>query len=301
MTLVSNDSAWWPFMLSTQMTSYVVAAFSFGLMYDWALTFGREVELVWRQRWSFMTVLYLGVRCAGISHAIINIQLSLPRTSVTDSVSRTMFDALCWLNVAVTAMLGVIMIARIIFLAVNITDGVITAMVTSRVSSEVFILFGIAQCASDFQEGSDNLLLALMTWILPAVWEVLALCLAIRIAFKRLRELQRPLTGWLDVRDCFAVLTKTHVIYFASFVVVSGFILPYALLTAIADTVVTEHQIYFGLAQTFIVTVMCVLGPRLILGVREYHAKLVADSERGPGMTSIAFEERVHVSTGISV
>lgn len=62
-----------------------------------------------------------------------------------------------------------------------------------------------------------------------------------------------------------------------------------------------EHQIYFGLAQTFIVTVMCVLGPRLILGVREYHAKLVADSERGPDMTSIAFEERVHVLTGISV
>lgn len=122
-----------------------------------------------------------------------------------------MFDALCWLNVAVTAMLGVIMIARlyalhqqsrkvlislsIIFLPVNIADGVITIIVTSRVSSEVFILFGIAQCASDFQEGSDNLLLALMTWILPAVWEVLALYLAIRIAFKRLRELQRLLTG----------------------------------------------------------------------------------------------------------
>ncbi|KAG2057116.1 hypothetical protein BDR06DRAFT_1005544 [Suillus hirtellus] len=289
MTLVSNDSAWWPFMLSTQMTSYVVAAFSFGLMYDWALTFGREVELVWRQHWSFMTVLYLGVRCAGISHAIINIQC------------RTMFDALCWLNVAVTAMLGVIMIARIIFLAVNIADGVITTIVTSRVESEVFILFGITQCASHFQEGSDDLLLALMTWILPAVWEVFALYLAIRIAFKRLRELQRPLTGWLDVRDCFVVLTKTHVIYFASFVAVSGFILPYALLTAIAETVVAEHQIYSGLTQTFIVTMMCVLGPRLILGVREYHAKLVADSERGPDMTSIAFEERVHVSTGISV
>ncbi|KAG2351168.1 hypothetical protein BDR07DRAFT_1432987 [Suillus spraguei] len=29
--------------------------------YDWALTFGQEVELVWRQRWSLMTVLYLGV------------------------------------------------------------------------------------------------------------------------------------------------------------------------------------------------------------------------------------------------
>ncbi|KAG2141192.1 uncharacterized protein EDB93DRAFT_1105791 [Suillus bovinus] len=156
--------------------------------------------------------------------------LSLPRTSATDSGCRIMFDALSWINVAVTAILGVIMIARlyalhqqsrqvlislsVIFLVVNIADGVIAALVTRRVSS-VFILFGITQCTSDFQEGSDNLLLALMTWILPAVWEALALRLAIRIAFKRLRELQRPLTGWLDAGDCFAVLTKSHVIYFA--------------------------------------------------------------------------------------
>ncbi|KAG2141196.1 uncharacterized protein EDB93DRAFT_1160607 [Suillus bovinus] len=130
-------------------------------------------------------------------------------------------------------------------------------MVTRRVSSEVFILFGITQCASDFQEGSDDLLLAWMTWILPAVWEALALCLAVRIAFKHLRELQRPLTGWLNAGDCFAVLTKTHVIYFASFVAVSGFILPYVSQTAIANTIIAEHQIYLGLAQTFIVTVMC--------------------------------------------
>jgi hypothetical protein len=44
-----------------------------------------------------------------------------------------------------------------------------------------------------------------------------------------------------------------------------------------------------------------VLGPRLILGVREYHAKLVANSDTATNMTSIAFQERVHVSTSTSV
>ncbi|KAG2029423.1 hypothetical protein BDR03DRAFT_308147 [Suillus americanus] len=299
MTLVSNDPVWWSYMLSTQMTSYVVAAFSFGAMYDWVLTFGREV------------------RYAGILHAIINIKLSLPSNSVTDLVSHVMFDVLSWMNVGVTAILGVIMIARlhamhhqsrkvlislsVIFLAVNIANGVIVAMVTSRVLSEVFILFGNAQCSSDFQDGSDNLFLVLMTWMVPTAWEVLALCLAVRIAVKRLRELQRPLTGWLSAGDCFAVLTKTHVVYFASFLAVSCFILPYGLLTSIMDSTVAGQRIYLGLAQAFIVTVMCVLGPRLILGVREYHAKLVAESEGGPDITSIAFQERVHVSTSISV
>jgi len=44
-----------------------------------------------------------------------------------------------------------------------------------------------------------------------------------------------------------------------------------------------------------------VLGPRLILGIREYHAKLVADSDSATAMTSIAFQEHVQKSTGSNV
>jgi len=43
------------------------------------------------------------------------------------------------------------------------------------------------------------------------------------------------------------------------------------------------------------------LGPRLILGVREYHAELVANSDMATSMASIDFQERIHVSTGSSV
>jgi hypothetical protein len=43
---------------------------------------------------------------------------------------------------------------------------------------------------------------------------------------------------------------------------------------------------------------MLVLGPRLILGVREHNAKLVAPCDEGTGMASIAFQERIHISTG---
>lgn len=46
---------------------------------------------------------------------------------------------------------------------------------------------------------------------------------------------------------------------------------------------------------------MFVLGPRLVLGVREYHAKLVADSDAGTNITTIAFQEHVHLSTDSSV
>ena len=46
---------------------------------------------------------------------------------------------------------------------------------------------------------------------------------------------------------------------------------------------------------------MLVLGPRLILGVREYHAKLVANSDAGTGVGSIVFQERIQISTGRGV
>jgi hypothetical protein len=56
--------------------------------------------------------------------------------------------------------------------------------------------------------------------------------------------------------------------------------------------------IYDGVYQIAAVVQVYVLGPRLILSVREYHAKLVAKSEAGSGMASIAFQERIHISTG---
>lgn len=53
-----------------------------------------------------------------------------------------------------------------------------------------------------------------MPWILSTIWEVFALCLAVWIVVKHLYELQRSPTGWV-VRDCFTVLMRTHVVYFA--------------------------------------------------------------------------------------
>jgi len=43
---------------------------------------------------------------------------------------------------------------------------------------------------------------------------------------------------------------------------------------------------------------MFVLGPRLILSVREYNAKVVARSDEGTCMTSIAFQASRDASTG---
>jgi hypothetical protein len=50
--------------------------------------------------------------------------------------------------------------------------------------------------------------------MLGTVWEVLALFLAVRITVKHFRELRQHSAGGI-IGDCFTVLMKTHVIYFA--------------------------------------------------------------------------------------
>ncbi|KAG2338302.1 hypothetical protein BDR05DRAFT_969377 [Suillus weaverae] len=58
---------------------------------------------------------------------------------------------------------------------------------------------------------------------------------------------------------------------------------------------------YLGVLPIFSLVQKFVLGPRLILRVREHHAKLAADSDAGVSMTSIVFQDRIHVSTGSGV
>ncbi|KAG2133242.1 uncharacterized protein EDB93DRAFT_886046 [Suillus bovinus] len=293
---------------------FAVAAFV-GVTYDCALTFGQEVELVWRQRWSLMTVLYLGVRYLGILYAALTILLAAPTISLSDTVSWIVYVVQNSTGVFVFAMLFVIIITRLhamyqgsrkiliflvaTFLAINIFDAVVLIMTTINTSGEEFILSGTYQCQINYPD--DISLLNSTTWILGTVWEVLALCLAGWIAVKHFRELRRYSAEGI-IGDCFSVLIKTHMVYFASFVAVSGF----NLIVDLSPSLLTsqnflEAQALMGSLQILTVVQAFVLGPRLILGVREYHAKLMADSDAASGMTSIAFQERVHVSTSSSV
>jgi hypothetical protein len=67
-----------------------------------------------------------------------------------------------------------------------------------------------------FEYEEDAELLGLMLWMLYIIWEVLALCLAVWIAVKHFRDLQQlgPSIG-STIGDCFRVLIKSHMLYFA--------------------------------------------------------------------------------------
>jgi hypothetical protein len=59
---------------------------------------------------------------------------------------------------------------------------------------------------------------------------------------------------------------------------------------------------YFGILQIVQPIQMFVLGPRLILSIREYHTERVASSDKPIAMRADVFQGRRHVSTnGTSV
>ncbi|KAG2351272.1 hypothetical protein BDR07DRAFT_1445676 [Suillus spraguei] len=194
-----------------------------------------------------------------------------------------------WIVYVVNVMLGYILIIRLhamyqrsrkisnflsgISMAVTIICAVILAVASSKASGEELILSGAHLCVLSGK--SDDPLSE--TWILTVVWEVLVLCLAVWIAIRHFSGLQRRSAG----RDCFIVHAAVS-----------------CLSTGSSST---GTEIYSGILEISLLMQMFVLGPRLLLSVREYHAKLVADSETGTNITTIAFQEGIPVSTSDSV
>ncbi|KAG1741229.1 hypothetical protein EDD22DRAFT_959055 [Suillus occidentalis] len=165
----------------------------------------------------------------------------------------------------------------IIFLAVNIVCVVLAAIALKNVVAEELILSGIHMCGYGYEK--DIQVLVSMTWTLTTVWEVLALCLSVWIAVKHFRDLRRlGLSTGSMIGDRFIVLIKSHMLYFASFAGVSC--LQFVNLSpAISNSNLIGIEILYGTQNVLLLVHLFVLGPRLVLSVREYHAKLVAGSD----------------------
>ncbi|KAG2141176.1 uncharacterized protein EDB93DRAFT_641233 [Suillus bovinus] len=225
-----------------------------------------------------------------------------------------MYVAATWIIFVANAILAVIMIARLyamyqgsrkvlmiliaIFLTVYIAVGLVSGISEGHSSIKELILSGTHQYI--LQEEERSLVLMILVVCILTMCEVIALCFALWIAVKRCRELRRYSAGGF-VEGFLGALMKSHIIHFASFVVMSCFQLGLLSHRITGDPYFLEYRVYSGLSQTFSLLQLFVLGPRLIIDVREYHAKLIADSDAPIGMTSIAFRERVHVSTSSTV
>ncbi|KAG2036612.1 hypothetical protein BDR03DRAFT_446692 [Suillus americanus] len=235
MTVVSDDPTFLPFVGNASLISHFAVVSSAAMVYDWALTFGQEFELVWMQPWSFMIALYICVRYIGIFYSVIIILWYLP-VSITDIVRLILYFIWTWTPVVVNAMLGVIMTIRIramyqqskkmlVFLVVallasTVASGVITVMANIGILVEEFIISDYHVCLTN--NNTDQMDLGFERFISTAIWEILAFVLAVWAVIKKLRGLRQSSTG-PTVRDCFMVLTKSHAFYFVAFAAVDCF------------------------------------------------------------------------------
>ncbi|KAG1790806.1 uncharacterized protein HD556DRAFT_1487914 [Suillus plorans] len=146
MTMVSDDPAWWLTINANRSLSYYIVAVLVGVTYDWALTFGQEVELIW--------VRYLGILSAAYVRKATQLVLTFIVFASSDqwhsiqcSISYNVWN---WIVDVAYVMLWVIMVTRlhamyqrsrkilifliVTFLAVSILNGVTTVMMTMQIS-----------------------------------------------------------------------------------------------------------------------------------------------------------------------
>ncbi|KAG0696437.1 hypothetical protein DFH29DRAFT_879350 [Suillus ampliporus] len=308
MTFISNDPAWWPSINWAHIFSYFIVASSTAVVYDWALSFGQEFGLIWVRyvgiMYSVESPVSLYYRCSGYSAPILAIPFQMTALLHRGGI---LWFIQAWTPVIINAMLGVIMTTRIyamyqrykklliflvaVFLASTIASVVIAVMGNIHVSGEEAILSGNHICDEIINPHEARLNNEIL--IPTVVWEIIALFLSAFVVIQHFYELRQSPTGW-TMRDCFMVLITSHLLYFAAFVATSCFTLG-ILSPRIMYSTSVGSTIYTDILQTALQ--MFVLGPRLILSVREYNTKLVDSSEEEIGMTTIAFQECGHVST----
>lgn len=283
--------------------------------YDWVLISGQELELIWSQRWSLVTVLYLSVRFFGVIYCGTSILWNILSVPVTDTGCTILWVIQNCIPAVVMVMLGIVMIIRlhamylgsrkmlifliVVSLALMIVTGVILTVASSYTRGEEFVLSGMYQC--DYIPSGGNVpLLINNDWMLVTAltWEVLTLSLAIWIAIKHFHELRQQSTRW-NVKDCFTVLIKTHVFYFAAFVLFSCFTFS-KLSPKLRNISTVGIQLYGGVIPVLSVVQLFVLGPRLILDIRAYNAQVLVNSDEGTVVTTIVFHERTYELTANS-
>jgi len=193
----------------------------------------------------------------------------------------------------------ILIFLAITFLTITIASVVMVAIQSSHIMWHELVLSGTHQCVA---KGGDPHVIA-EAWILNTVWEVLALCLAVWAAAKHFFELQRSsLTGRRGRRivDCFKILIKAHVLYFLVFVAVSFFNIG-LLSQKISVSTPMDLELYNGILRIVSLLQMFVLGPRLILSIRECLAKFTIDSDEGTCMTTIVFTGHISTSNIVHV
>ncbi|KAJ3561652.1 hypothetical protein NP233_g10064 [Leucocoprinus birnbaumii] len=240
--------------------------------YDHALTFDKEVELIWKKRWSKSRVFYL--LCRYVGNILITWEtfgvwsvrsvayLAVVCTLITQLIMRFRIQALYNNNQSLSRVLFGVMIGEIITLT---TIGLVS-MQKMEVTSEP--LPGIYQCTQvKFPSWSW------LFWLPILFFDSLLFGLAIGIVIQSWRQLRREKLSKLSLgSSLMAILLRDNFGYFF-------FAFGIYLLTTIIWT--TAETRYFSIPAGFSFSITTVLGSRLILNLCDAYYSPLNESSRG--------------------
>ncbi|KAH7885696.1 hypothetical protein F5I97DRAFT_1137525 [Phlebopus sp. FC_14] len=222
------------YLLYLEQLEYCQVAVVSALFYDYLLTFGREVDLVWRKPWSLVSSLYVVVRYLSIPLQIDTI-FYMGNIHLSAQVSLALYEIRQWGQFVYRIAMDAIMILRVDAMSVD-------ASPSSRGSKPVFLLMVISCVAKNVTifvllmlsvgpgshlvslEGNfagtyicgtmPNTTLFMPTDIPLVCFEILLFVLATAYFVKHVRERYRVWKRW-KVNEFMKILARDSTIYFA--------------------------------------------------------------------------------------
>jgi len=290
MVVADNSSVWLPIIAAIQLTNWCDAAAAALVCYDSILMFPREVDYVWRRRWSFMSTFYVIVRYLGIALALnfLVFKANVPMTpSACVAVDRfANFGAFVGQVVGDTVMamrvyamyLGSKIVLAILVVMILTRIGLGLAVVfiilgpQSGISATEYILSGIYVCDPIVNTTS---LLPLAWVILTIVIDSLLFLLAVGRFIQHALDMRRMLHKW-KVGDLMSVLVRDSIVYFVLNLVVA--------ILLMISVWIPGNWTYFGMVAAYAQNEASVLIPRLVISFRENYDK-DGESSRHDGGT----------------
>ncbi|KAG6375237.1 hypothetical protein JVT61DRAFT_3451 [Boletus reticuloceps] len=274
--VTDNSSVWFPTIAAIQLANWCDAAAVALVCYDSILMFQREVEYVWRRRWSFMSTFYVIVRYLGIALALnfwaFNANISMaPSVSVAvdrfanfgafvDEVVGNMIMAMrvyaMYLGSKIILVILVVMILTRIGLGLAVV--VVILGPQSGISATEHIVSGIYVCGIYINTTTSSLAFA---WdILTIVIDSLFFFLAVGRFIKHALDMRRMLHEW-KVSDLMGVLVRDSIVYFFLNLLVT--------ILLMISVWGPGNSSYFGIVTAYTQNEASVLIPRLVISFRE--------------------------------
>ncbi|KAF8128234.1 hypothetical protein EV363DRAFT_1510561 [Boletus edulis] len=291
--VTDNSSVWFPIIAAIQLANRCDAAAVALVCYDSILMFPREVEYVWRRRWSFMSTFYVIARYLGIALAL-NFWAFNANISMTPSVSlRVAVDSFANSGAFVSKIVGdMVMAMRVygMYLGSKFILVILVVMISTRIglglallvvllgpqsgiSATEYIVSGIHLCDPNINTNTS----------LPFAWDILGIVnnsllflLAVGCFIKHALDMRRMLHKW-KVSDLMGVLLRDSIVYF--------FLNVLATILFMISIWGSQNLTYYSVVTAYTQNEASVLIPRLVISFRENHDEDRQTSRHGGGTT----------------